>query len=74
MCISDERTDSSNFDSLMSITAALDNLAIFLGSSILGNKLLMLRWIKLEKMKPSRIKITPFTLRLQLIIMRRTWI
>ena len=74
MCISDERTDSSNFDSLMSITAALDNLAIFLGSSILGNKLLMLRWIKLDKKKPSRIKITPFTLRLQLIIMRRTWI
>ena len=47
MCISDERTESSNFDSPMPITAALDNLAIFLSLSILGNKLLtLLRWMK----------------------------
>ena len=48
ICISDEETESSNFDSLMPITAASDNLAIFLSSSILGNKLLTLRWIKNE--------------------------
>ena len=38
--ISDERTESSNFDSPTPITAALDVPAIFLSSSILGNKLL----------------------------------
>ena len=70
MCISDERTESSKFDSLMPITAALDKLAIFLSFSILGNKLLN---VEVGKMKPPRIKNTPFTLRLQLIIMRRTW-
>ena len=46
MCISDEKTESSNFDSLIPITAALDNLAIFLSLSILGNKLFTLRWLK----------------------------
>ena len=46
MSISEESTESSNFDSLILITAALDNLAIFLSSLILGNKLLTLRWIK----------------------------
>ena len=46
MCISDGRTESSNFDSLIPITVALDNLAIFLNSSILGYKLLTLRWLK----------------------------
>lgn len=45
MSISDERTESSNFYSLRPITAALDNLAIFLLSSIFGNKILTLRWI-----------------------------
>ena len=43
---SDKWTESCNFDSLMLITAALDNLAIFLSSLILGNKVLTLRWIK----------------------------
>ena len=51
MCISDDRTESSNFDSLMPITAALDNLAIFLSLTILTNKLLTLRWIKLSPLK-----------------------
>ena len=45
MCISNERTESSNLHSLIPITAALDNLAIFLLWSIFGNKLLTLRWI-----------------------------
>ena len=36
----------SNIDLLMSITAALDNLAKFLSSSFLSDKLLMLWWIK----------------------------
>ena len=46
MFMSDERTKSSNFDSLMPINASLDNLTIFLHSSILGNKLLTLGGIK----------------------------
>ena len=46
MCILDEIAEPSNFDSLMPITAALNNLAIFLSSSMLGNKLLTPRWIK----------------------------
>ena len=47
MFISDEKPESSNFDLLMMpIAATLDNLAIFLSLSILGNKLLTLRWIK----------------------------
>ena len=44
--ISNERTELSNFDSLMPIIAALDNLAIFQSLSILGNKLLTLGLIK----------------------------
>ena len=46
MCISVERKKLPDFDLLMPITAAYDNLAIFLSSSILVNKLLTMRGIK----------------------------
>ena len=39
-------TESSNLDSQMRITFVLDDLAVFLSSSILDNRLLTLRRIK----------------------------
>ena len=44
--ISNERVQSSNFDSLMFKSHTLDNLAVFLIFLILSNKLLTLSWIK----------------------------
>ena len=54
MWISDVSVESSNFDSEIPITAALVNLAIWLSSSIFGNKLLILRW---RKCSPLCLKI-----------------
>ena len=58
MCISDKRIECSNFGSLIPMTTDLDNLTVFISSSILGNKLLTLKWIKRS---PLDLKTFAFT-------------
>ena len=52
--MSGSNTDSSNLDSLIPKIVALVDLAMIRSSSILGDKLLMLKWIKC---KPLDLKV-----------------